>query len=187
MSRQIVMVAFFALVATGCQTPTADRTAALALQHLGKYEREVGAKIAAEEAYYDYVMNKATERIDRIRHQEQVPALLDRARAFADAQGASPEANRVGPKLAGLTDAAMKEWARNEDEYDKLLSTTRTELTEGRKKLELEHKKIKQLRGKLRAVGESRDAAANLKFIAAYAKAVGKAVSDAEKESKPSK
>lgn len=180
--RFSVALLLMSLAACGA-TPTADKTANLALDQLAIYEREVNAKIAAEEAYYDTVIANATSRIMRIRNQEHVPALLKKAREFAKSQGSSPSANSVGSSLFELATSAMREWAQREKEYADLLNDTREALAKGRKKLSSQKGKIKQLRTMLRAVSGPRSAGDMLKLLAAFAEAVGKELEETKKES----
>lgn len=164
-------------------TPTADKAANLALDQLAIYEREVNAKIAAEEVYYDTVIANATSRIMRIRNQEHVPALLKKARDFAKSQGSSPLANSVGSKLFGHTDSAMREWAQREKGYADLLNDIREALAKGQKEMLFQKGKIKQLRTKLRAVSGPRSTGDMLKLLAAFAEAVGKELEETKKAS----
>lgn len=162
-------------------TPTADKAANLALDQLAIYEREVNAKIAAEEVYYDTVIANATSRIMRIRNQEHVPALLKKARDFAKSQGSSPLANSVGSKLFGHTDSAMREWAQREKGYADLLNDIREALAKGQKEMLFQKGKIKQLRTKLRAVSGPRSTGDMLKLLSAFAEAVGKELEETKK------
>ena len=164
-------------------TPTADKAANLALDQLAIYEREVNAKIPAEEVYYDTVFANVTSRIIRIRNQEHVPALLKKARDFAKSQGSSPLANSVGSRLFGLGNSAMREWAQREKEYVDLLNDTREALAKGRKKLLFQKGKIKHLRTKLRAVSGPRSTGDMLKLLTAFAEAVGKELEETKKAS----
>lgn len=164
-------------------TPTADKAANLALDQLAIYEREVNAKIAAEEVYYDTVIANATSRIMRIRNQEHVPALLKKARNFAKSQGSSPLANSVGSMLFGLGNSAMTEWAQREKGYADLLNDIREALAKGQKEMLFQKGKIKQLRTKLRAVSSPRSTGDMLKLLAAFAEAVGKELEETKKAS----
>jgi len=163
---------------TACTTVSpVDKTGALALDHLATYEREVNAKISAENTYYGKVMENAIGRIIAIRNQEHIPALLQKARVFAKNYRAGS-----GSELFNLANTTMSEWANREKEFSDLLKETQETLKEGRKKLALQKGKIKELRTKLRSVSAARSTEDMLKLLIAYGETVGTELEKAKEE-----
>ncbi len=143
------------LAAVGCaHTKIAETAASTAISQLEIYDREVGAKIRAENDYYENVMSAAETRINELWTNEQPFRFEQECQAFAKSNvGLSAAA--ADTKLADLFNTVMNAWARRDADYADLIADTNKVLSENRRKLEMEQAKISQLRNKLMTLSEA--------------------------------
>lgn len=158
-----------ALAGAGCATATAEKTAATALSHLATYERDVHAKVRAENDFYESILQDASARIIDLWKSQQ-PALLDEGlgRFAADYLDATAEA--LAPRLPVFLEATRQAWAARDQEYQSLLAETLRTLTDSRRKLEVEQAKIAELRNKLQPLGEVASDREMLKILIGFAR-----------------
>ena len=159
----------WALTGAGCATATAEKTVATALSHLATYERDVHAKVRAENDFYESILQDASARIVDLWKSQQ-PALLDEelGRFAADYLDATAEA--LAPRLPVFLEATRQAWATRDQEYQSLLADTLRTLTDSRRKLEVEQAKIAELRNKLQPLSEVASDREMLKILIGFAR-----------------
>lgn len=163
-----------AILLAGCGTTgkeTAERAADAALAQISIYERDIHAKIKAENDYYDTVVANAAKRISRLRSTEHIAKFESEAAGFA-ASNAGGQADAMASAIPTFIDSAMQSWAKREAGYEELMQGTVTALQKGRKEVAAEQAKIRKLSNKLRALSESRSTKEMLKLMVAFAKEV---------------
>lgn len=181
--RWLCATSLVALCAGCASTETAQKAADIALNQLSVYERDVSAKIKAEEDYYERVMDNASIQINRLREMELIIKLTRGAEKFADANKGK-SAKQIAPKIPTLVEQSIDRWAEREAAYEKLLSETRETLIKNRKVLAIEREKISSLKTKLRSLTEGQSTADMLKFVIAFSKEVKTKLDELEDDAK---
>lgn len=163
------VLAAWALAVAGCATSTAEKTAATALSHLATYERDVHAKVRAENDFYESVLKDASERIVDLWKGQQ-PAQLDEELGRFGADNLDAAAEALAPRLPAFLEATRQAWAGRDQEYQSLLADTLRTLTDSRRKLEVEQAKIAELRNKLQPLSEVASDREMLKILIGFAR-----------------
>lgn len=159
----------WALTGAGCATSTAEKTAATALSHLATYERDVHAKVRAENDFYESILQDASARIVDLWKSQQ-PALLDEELGRFAADNLDATAEALAPRLPAFFEATLQAWAARDQEYQSLLAETLRTLTDNRRKLEVEQAKIAELRNKLQPLSEVASDREMLKILIGFAR-----------------
>jgi hypothetical protein len=157
------------LVAAGCATSTAEKTAATALSQLATYERDVDAKVRAESDFYEGVMENASSRITDLWRSQQPAWLDEELRRFA-ADNLDATGDAIASRLPAFLEAMLQSWAARDQEYENLLAETLKTLAENRRKLEVEQAKIAELRNKLQPLSEVASDREMLKILIGFAR-----------------
>jgi hypothetical protein len=159
----------WALTGAGCATSTAEKTAATALSHLATYERDVHAKVRAENDFYESILQDASARIVDLWKSQQ-PAMLDEQLGRFAADNLDATAEALAPRLPAFVEATRQAWATRDQEYQSLLADTLRTLTDSRRKLEVEQAKIAELRNKLQPLSEVASDREMLKILIGFAR-----------------
>ena len=172
------------LLATGCATPTAEKTAATALSQLAIYERDVHAKVRAERDYYERVMTDGSARITDLWRDQQPSRLADELRRFT-ADNLDATAETLPGRLPTFLESARRAWGEREQGYERLLAETLKTLSDGRRKIEVEQAKIAELRNKLQPLSEVASDEEMLKILIGFARETKARLDELTADAKP--
>ena len=159
-----------------------EQAASEAASQLASVEKAINAKIKTENRYYyDDALKRTTEDLKKWRADSRTYMLLKNGDAFI-AKNTGKNAKILGGELKRHIERTIAEWREQESARDRLQAEITTTLEASRKKMEYESKKISALRSKLRALGESSDNKALLRFIVAYVGEVDNALEVIEQD-----
>ncbi len=189
MSRFIYMFKFIIIIIVialfvGCSaTNMVNMTADTAVNKLSVYELQVGAKIKAENDYYDNVMESATDRINSLRKEKLPYDFKKTTKKFAE-ENSGKNAVEIASRIVVFIEKSKNEWKEQSDVYSDLMKNTQESLKSNRTNLELENAKIKKLKNKLRALSGARSQREMLQLLVTFARQVKTELDDLQENSK---
>ena len=182
----ISIVALFLILVlhTGCQSSRSLQIAAQAAgDEVEALELEIRRKIVAENSYYDRAFRFTMEDFERGREDELLVLLLRESEDFADSH-VNAQAERLAGDLLKFMNSFVADWGRREQNRRKIIEQTADRLAKSRQELRFEEARIRALKNRLRALGDSRSTKEQMVFLIGYSKEVKTALDHLREQSK---
>lgn len=175
----VATIALSPLILGACtSSKTMADAARAASQQLATVQRDLHAKVKAENAYYTSARASVVRAIDRAREDDLLFRLADTGRKFASGSAGSSPAG-LGSRLRQTMTKTADDWQDAEAERTSLLNKTLTELDEKRKALELAEAEYKTLQTKLRSLAQARTEKETVAFVVGFVKSTKTALDEA--------